>query len=56
MITLGTMMFHDATTHANTNGDKWYLARPVGLGFWDRVKTAWKVLKGDIDGLEWTEQ
>jgi hypothetical protein len=39
-------------THSCIDGE-WVLARPIGLGFCDRLRTAWKVLTGELDGLKW---
>jgi len=40
---------------AEING-KWVLARPIQLGWKDRVRTAWEVLCGRCDGLKWFGQ
>jgi hypothetical protein len=43
-------------TQTEING-KWVCARPQGSrGFMDRLRTAWVVLKGECDALEWFEQ
>ena len=40
------------------NGE-WVAARPIGytaMTRWERLKTAWRVYKGELDALKWEGQ